>query len=174
VSLAVDEQPAAVGTGAAPDRWPVGLAQQLRRAAGDGEQGQVERDRQRCSFGVRGDILRDEELSRTLTTYPDGSIHLQEVIGPLVFRFTNTSTGRSVIRNLDGTGLFDRGADGTSFALFLVKGHMGAGLGPNDPGGPALLYFTGTGHTVVQAADGSRTIIYGKGPVENVCKTLAG
>jgi hypothetical protein len=124
-------------------------------------------------IGVRGEILRDEELSRTLTTYPDGSIHLQEVIGPLVFRFTNTSTGRSVVRNLDGTGLFDRGTDG-SFALFLVSGHMGAGLASTDPGGPALLYFTGTGHTLVQAADGSRTVIYGRGPVENVCKVLAG
>ncbi len=127
----------------------------------------------RCSFGLRGEILRDKELSRTLTTYPDGSIHLQEVIGPLVFRFTNTATGRSVVRDLSGTGLFDRGTDG-SFTLFLVGGHMGAGLAPNDPGGPALLYFTGTGHTLVQAADGSRTVIYGHGPVENVCKTLAG
>lgn len=53
-------------------------------------------------------------------------------------------------------------------------GRSGSHRNSADPGGPALLYFTGTGHTLVQAADGSRTVIYGHGPVENVCKTLAG
>jgi hypothetical protein len=110
----------------------------------------------RCPFGLRGEVLRDRELIRTLSTHPDGSPDLEEIIGPLVFRLTNTETGRSVVRNLSGTGLLDHGTDG-SFVLYLVGGHFGAGLAPGDPGGPAWLYFTGTGHALAQAADGSRT-----------------
>jgi hypothetical protein len=124
----------------------------------------------RCPFGLRGEVLRDHELIRTLSTQPDGSPDVQEIVGPLVFRFTNTATGRSVVRNLTGTGLIDHGTDG-SFTLYLVGGHFGAGLAP---GGPAFLYFTGSGHALVVAADGSRTPIFGHGPVENLCTTLAG
>jgi hypothetical protein len=109
----------------------------------------------------------------TVRKHPDGSPHLQEITGPLVMRFTNTDTGRSVVRNLTGTGLLDNGSDG-SLTLYLVGGHMAVGLAATDPGGPAFLVFTGSRHAVVFGADGSRTPIYGHGPVENLCATLAG
>jgi hypothetical protein len=60
-----------------------------------------------------------------------------------------------------------------SFTLLLAHGAFAAGLGSADEGGPALLVFRGTGHSVRLDADGSRTVRYGISPVEDLCKTLA-
>jgi hypothetical protein len=154
--------PAATASAAPPGPWEPYRTEPFELPAGA-----------RCPFGLRGDVLLDRERIRTLTEHPDGSPHLQEIIGPLMMRFTNTDTGRSVVRNLTGTALLDNGSDG-SFTLYLVGGHMAVGLAATDPGGPAFLVFTGSRHAVVFGADGSRTPIYGHGPVENLCATLAG
>lgn len=127
----------------------------------------------RCSFELRGEVVSDKERIRTLDTYSDGSPRVQQVVGQLVVRYTNTATGRSVVRNLTGNALIDYGTDG-SFTLILKGGHFAAGLQPTDVGGPAFLVFTGSGHTLHIAANGSRTVTFGHGPVEDICQTLAG
>jgi hypothetical protein len=126
----------------------------------------------RCSFTLQGDVVSDHEQIRTLETYPDGSPKTQEVVGQLVVRYTNLDTGESVERNLTGTGIVEYGTDG-SFVLRLQGGHMAVGLAPGDTDGPAFLIFTGAGHQVFFATDGSRHVTYGSGPVEDICETLA-
>lgn len=126
----------------------------------------------RCPFTLRGDVVKDREEIRTFATFPDGSPSVQVIRGPLVMRFTNVESGESVVRDLTGTAALVYEPDG-SFTLILVHGHFAAGLGPNDQGGPAFLLFTGTGHAVRFDADGSRTVVYGVGPVEDLCQTLA-
>ena len=126
----------------------------------------------RCPFTLAGDVLKDKERIRTLETNPDGSPRTQEVVGQLTTRFTNLDTGASVVRNLTGTGIIEYLPDG-SFTLTLQGGHFAVGLAPTDTGGPAFLIFTGSGFSVLFAADGSRHVTYGNGTVENICETLA-
>lgn len=52
-----------------------------------------------CAFGVATTIVADQEQYRTLASYPDGSPKVQEFRGPLVVRYTNTSTNESVVRD---------------------------------------------------------------------------
>jgi hypothetical protein len=125
----------------------------------------------RCPFTLRSDVLADDERIRTLQTDPNGDPRLQEVVGLLLVRYTNVESGQSVERNLTGTALVEFPDDG-GFVLTLVGGHMAIGLPPTVEGGPAFLVFTGTGLTLDLNADGSRTITYGNGQVENICDTL--
>jgi hypothetical protein len=126
----------------------------------------------RCDFALRGDVLEGKERIRTLESYPDGSPRVQEIVGQLVVRYTNVETGESVDRNLTGTALVIIEADG-SFTLSLVGGHMAVGFGVTDEPSSAFLIFTGAGHEVFFAADGTRTATFGDGPVEDICWTLA-
>ena len=126
----------------------------------------------RCPFTLRGTVIADAEQIRTLETYPDGSPRVQEVVGLLIVRFTNVESGASVERNLTGTALVEFPEDG-SFVLTLLGGHMAIGVPPSSPGGPAFLVFTGTGFSLDLHTDGTRTITYGQGQVENICATLA-
>lgn len=127
----------------------------------------------RCAFPLSSTALSDQERIRTLETYPDGEPRTQKVVGRLVVRYTNEDTGASVERNLTGNGLFTWRPDGSLAKLSLQGGHFAAGLRPEDPDGPAFLVFTGAGHAVSFGADGTRTVTYGDGPVENICHDLA-
>lgn len=127
----------------------------------------------RCSFELKGDIVRDKERIRTLSTHSDGSPAQQEVSGQLVVRYTNVATGESIERNLTGDALIDLRPDGTIARIALVEGHLAVGLGAGDPGGPAFLVLAGRDFAVDFAPGGSRTVTFGTGTVENVCETLA-
>ncbi|MGH3383142.1 MAG: hypothetical protein ACRDO1_01050 [Nocardioidaceae bacterium] len=128
----------------------------------------------RCPFALSSTVLSDDEQIRTLSTFEDGTPRTQKVVGQLIVRLTNEDTGASVERNLTGNGIFTWRADGTLQELALQGGHFAAGLQPTDPEGPAFLVFTGAGHAVSFAPDGTRTVTRGSGPVENICTTLAG
>ncbi len=143
-----------------PTAWTPYRSQPFQLAAGT-----------RCSFGLNGDILRDREEIRTLSTYPGGSPELQQIRGPLIVRYTNTSSGESVRRNLTGRATVRYGTDG-SFTITLASGHFAAGLAATDPGGPGFFVLSGHGHSLAVAADGSRVLSLGTGRVENICDTL--
>jgi len=66
-----------------------------------------------CPFALHGEATKDEERVRNLLAYPDGTPQEQEFTGPLSFRWTNLSTGKSVVRDLSGTFDFAINADGT-------------------------------------------------------------
>jgi hypothetical protein len=151
----------AVGPANAASQWEPSPSSDFEVAAGT-----------RCPFTLRGTVIADGEQIRTLETYPDGSPRLQEVVGLLVVQFTNVESGASVQRNLTGTAFVEYPEDG-GFILTLVGGHMAIGVPPSTPGGPAFLIFTGTGFSLDLNADGSRSITYGEGQVENICDTLA-
>ena len=126
----------------------------------------------RCDFTLRGEVLSGKEQIRLLETYPDGSPRVYEIVGQLVVRYTNVESGESVIRNLTGTALQIVEPDG-SFTLSLVGGHMAVGFGATSAPSLAFLIFSGAGHEVYFAADGTRTATFGDGPVEDICQTLA-
>ena len=126
----------------------------------------------RCPFALSGTPVRDRERIRTLATFSDGTPRIQEIVGPLVVRYTNVDSGRSVRRNLTGRALVTYGANG-SFVVTLEQGHFAVGLSATDPGGPGFFILTGRGFRLAVAADGSRFLSLGAGRVENLCTTLA-
>ena len=126
----------------------------------------------RCSFPLSGRIVDDRERIRTTQTNPDGTPAQQEVRGRLIVRYINDDTGASVQRNLTGDALFETHPDGSS-RITLLHGNLAVGLAATDSGGPAFLVLSGHDFVVDFAADGTRTIMFGKGEVENICRTLA-
>ncbi len=127
----------------------------------------------RCPFTLSSTVIDDHERLRTLATYSDGTPRTQQIVGRLAVRFENEDTGQSVKRNLTGNAIVDLRHDGSMSRMTLQGGHFAVGLRPGDPQGPAFLVFTGSGHAVSFDADGTRTITYGSGNVENICETLA-
>ena len=93
--------PAASAADASPVPW-----QPYRTAPWTDAPGRV------CTFGVATTIVADQEQYRTLASYPEGSPKVQEFRGPLVVRYTNTSTNESVVRDLSGYAWFRYRADG--------------------------------------------------------------
>jgi hypothetical protein len=124
-----------------------------------------------CSFTIRGDIVKDEEEVRTDATYPDGSAKVQEFRGPLVIRFTNTGSGRSVVRDVSGYALLHFKQDGGSTWFFDGGGSIGVHLGNKaTPPGSYILQ----GKFVFElSADGTRDIHRLHASMENLCTTLA-
>ena len=122
-----------------------------------------------CSFPVTAEPVRQD--LRLRYHYDDaGNPDGYEVVGPLIARVTNTSTGASVVRNLSGQGIVMFAPDGSWDAIvnggFLIFFRAG-----DDPAN-ALLYFTG--HTVLHGSPtGQKTLVSHTGPGENLCDTLA-
>jgi hypothetical protein len=124
-----------------------------------------------CPFALHGDIVKDGEQVRNLLSYPDGSPLEQEFRGPLYIRFTNTSNGKSVVRDLSGTGWWFYPKDGTIYGR--GEGHMGLGIHKvNTSPVPGEYYLSGTFDFVLNA-DGTRDFTFERGSAEDLCQTLA-
>ncbi|WP_026416442.1 hypothetical protein [Actinomadura oligospora] len=122
-----------------------------------------------CAFTVRGDIVQDEEEVRTLQTYPDGTVKLEEFRGPLVIRFTGN--GHSVVREVSGYGWFHHLKDGTRRAR--IDGGFSTGVKQGNIGYPAGEYIIQGKFNVVMKAGGNQIIYPAHATVEVLCQTLA-
>ncbi|GLY07839.1 hypothetical protein [Actinoplanes sp. NBRC 101535] len=65
-----------------------------------------------CAFAIHADPVVDAVYYKTLTTYPDGSVHTEAATGPLVYRLTNVSTGATVRGNASASGTATHHEDG--------------------------------------------------------------
>jgi len=143
-----------------PSPWEPYHSEPFTQAAGDV-----------CEFAVHGDIVRDHEFVRTLQTYPDGTPKEQEFVGPLVIRFTNMSTGKSVVRDLTGTGWWFYDQDGTIRGHGV--GHMAIGIHAVNTSPPPGEYVLTGEFDFVLHPDGTRNFTIQHGQAENLCQTLA-
>ena len=124
-----------------------------------------------CTFGVTTSILVDQEQERILASYPNGQPKLQEFRGPLVVRYTNTSTGQSVVRDLSGYGWFHYGADGSNEAL--IASHIGVTVPVGNTGFPAGEWVL-TGQSLVSVdSAGTISVQLLHATAENLCTTLS-
>ena len=124
----------------------------------------------RCSFTVHGDIVKDEEEIRTVAAFPDGTPRIQEFRGPLVIRFTNTSNGRSAVRDVSGYGRLRTLADGGSVWFFDGGASIGVPIG--NTAFPAGSYIVHGRFRLTIAPDGTRDLPHLHAHVENLCDTL--
>jgi hypothetical protein len=124
-----------------------------------------------CSFTLSGTPVKDEEQYRTLQSYPDGTAELNEYRGPLYVRYTNESTGKSVVRNLSGYGYFRFGDGNASIqALFLNNGGISVSVG--NQGYPSGYWVEHGQVLVTDNGQGSRVIHVIHASLENLCRTL--
>lgn len=122
-----------------------------------------------CSFPVTVEPVH-EDLRIRYHFDEAGSPDGYEVVGPLIARVTNTTTGASVVRNLSGQGIVLFQQDGSwdavvngGFLIFFLTG---------DEPASALLYLTG--HTVLHGSPaGQKMLVSYTGPREKLCETLA-
>jgi len=124
-----------------------------------------------CPFPVSTTPVRDEEEFRVLATHPDGRPALEEFRGALFVRYTNDSTGRSVVRDLSGRAFFHFGSDGTFSGLFLDNGGVTVHAGNN--GFPVGEWVFHGRFRVSDDGAGSRQIELFHASAENLCDTLA-
>lgn len=129
--------------------------------------------RSTCAFDVRISVVEDDEEYRTTATYPDGTPREQLFRGTLVERYTNLSTGASVVRDLSATAVFAYNPDGSPASLTSLKGPFGATLPAGSTPATGLFVLSGKGTRVTFAADGTRSFTLGRhGSAENVCDAL--
>ncbi|MEV5571836.1 hypothetical protein AB0L06_17455 [Spirillospora sp. NPDC052269] len=122
-----------------------------------------------CPFTVHGDIVKDEEEVRILSTYPDGKVEREEFRGPLVVRFTGN--GRSVDRDVSGYAWFHFLKDGTLRAR--LDGGLSFRIKQGNVGYPAGNYILHGRFSVEVKADGNRIVHPAAATVENLCDTLS-
>jgi hypothetical protein len=89
-----------------------------------------------CSFDVKGVAVYDKEEVATLATFPDGSPEREEYRGPLYIRYTNVSTGKSIVRDQSGKAWVDIRSDKTQ-VWRVYDGHVGVGVKQGTVGFPA-------------------------------------
>jgi hypothetical protein len=124
-----------------------------------------------CVFGVTAAIVEDQEQVRTLATYPDGSPQLQEFRGPLVIRYTNTSSGAWVVRDLSGYAWFHYDTGGGLEAL--VASHIAVTVHVGNTRFPAGEWvISGRSEVTVDSA-GAISVRLIHATAENLCTTLS-
>lgn len=124
-----------------------------------------------CTFGVNATIVQDHEQYRTLSSYPNGDPKVQEFRGPLFVRYTNTSTGKSVVGNLSGYGWFYYLADGGYEAY--APSHIGMTVPVGNPGFPAGEWIISGPSLLTVASTGAINIVLIRATAENICSTLS-
>jgi hypothetical protein len=116
-------------------------------------------------------IVADQEQYRTLASYPDGSPRVQEFRGPLVVRYTNTSTNESVVRDLSGYGWFHYGEDGGNHAF--IASHIGVTVPMGNTGFPPGEWVI-TGQSEVSiSSSGAINVQLLHATAENLCRKLS-
>jgi hypothetical protein len=129
-----------------------------------------------CGFEVRAHILNEDEFSKTVTTYPDGSPQTQLFKGPLVIRYTNVETGKSVDANASGNAFETFRPDGSLQNLTISDdgSHFVANLRPGAIPSNGIFLVSGEWSSLAIRDDGIRQLFLGpNGTAENLCDPLS-
>jgi hypothetical protein len=126
-----------------------------------------------CGFDVKVKVMYDREFYRTLSRYDDGTPHLQLWRGPLILKYVNVETGKSIIRNASGVAYESLNPDGSFHAIRIISGHFSAVLRPGSDPETGLFYVSGHGSRLVVEDDGTEVLTLGRhGSAENLCIPL--
>ncbi len=129
--------------------------------------------RSTCAFDVSITVVEDDERYRTVETWADGSPRVQEFTGTLVERYTNLTSGASVVHDLSATAFFRFNEDGTPASLTSTRGPFGATMPAGSTPSTGLFVLSGKGTSVTFNADGTRSYTLGKkGEALSVCPEI--
>jgi hypothetical protein len=123
-----------------------------------------------CSFGVAGEPLADNEVTKTFPQFANGDV-VQTITGHLTLRLTNAESGKSIVLNVSGPGSITTHPDGS--VTTVSRGQMLGFLFPTDvPAGPASYLYTG--RVVANfTPDGQETVISHTGTRQDMCDVLS-
>lgn len=124
-----------------------------------------------CTFGVAATIVKDREQVRTLQYYPDGSPEVQEFRGALYVRYTNQSSGKSVVGDLSGYGWFTYETDGAIDAY--IQQHIGLTVDVGNIGWPAGEWIISGKANVTVSPTGQVSIKLDHAKADDVCADLS-
>ena len=125
-----------------------------------------------CTFGVAATIVKDGEQERILESYPDGSPEVQEFRGPLFVRYTNESTGKSMVGNLSGYGWFTYEPDGA--VDVYAPQHVGWTVDVGNDGWPAGQWiFSGRTYLTTSPTGQVSIRLLDNAKASNVCTDLS-
>ena len=129
--------------------------------------------RSTCAFDVQQTVLEDREYYRDVEHYPDGTVRTQQWRGPLVMRYTNVSSGASVVRDLSARATVHYRPDGSMASMVSEHGAFGATMPAGSTPATGLFVLDGRGTTLTLHPDGTRSFTLGpKGTAENVCEAI--
>ena len=123
-----------------------------------------------CAFELQADVLYNDEMTRVVERYADGSPRVQDTKGSLGFRLTNVDTGESVRRDTSGTLRATIHEDGSIDFLFQGNG-LAVIRSTNTIYSPGVYVISGN-VDYVRHADGQREFTEVDGTLEDVCQTL--
>jgi hypothetical protein len=125
-----------------------------------------------CDFAVKGVPIVSDIKLRTLTTYPDGTVHSELGVGPLIYQVTNESNGHQTELDGSASGIIVHNPDGSQ--KWYLNGPLGVAV-PSGMGNlPRGLYqVDGPAYTLTISAAGYKTLNIRRGTVENICSRLA-
>ncbi|HEY7721535.1 MAG TPA: hypothetical protein VIB11_06825 [Pedococcus sp.] len=129
--------------------------------------------RSTCAFDVQETVVEDDEYYRNTELYPDGTVKTQRWRGPLVMRYTNVSTGASVVRDLSATATVHYRPDGSMASMVSEHGAFGATMPAGSSPASGIYVLDGRGTTLSLGADGTRSFTLGRhGSAENICEAI--
>ncbi|WP_306213958.1 hypothetical protein [Actinoplanes sp. RD1] len=124
-----------------------------------------------CAFAIHADPVVDAVYYKTLSTHPDGSVHVEAATGPLVYRLTNVSTGATVRGNASASGTATHHEDGAvtmrNHGPLLVA--IRAGQSNLEPG---YYEITGAAWRLDISATNYRTVSGGYRIAKDLCAAL--
>jgi hypothetical protein len=125
-----------------------------------------------CPFHLHITDLLDQEETKTVTRYPDGSPEKVLWRGPLILRYTNVDTGAHVDRDQSGRATEYRRPDGSTLWDVPRSSHISARVHPGNPYLAAGAYlFSGGAVLLVHPDHQVEALVQHR--VENLCETLA-
>jgi hypothetical protein len=125
-----------------------------------------------CGFPIHVGVVDDNEYIVKTREAPDGST-TSRITGKLILSFTNTDSGKTIVRDVGGPAWFTVNSDGSLFVR--NQGHAAGSNSPADQATTGLpgLFFV-TGNLIAHfAPDGSAESVTVSGLVEDGCALLA-
>ena len=125
-----------------------------------------------CDFAVHGDPLVDRVYYKTLTTRSDGSPRTEAALGPLIYRFTNVSTGATVRGDASASALITHHDDGS--LTYRLHGPLLLGVREGRGNLPRGLYIVdGAAWRVDVSADNFRSVSGAYRIAQDLCADLS-
>ena len=124
-----------------------------------------------CSFAVAAEPVVNRQVIQTFPADRNGDV-VQLTTGTLVERFTNVSTGKTVVVNITGPGKVTIHSDDSRTQEALGVWAWFFPGGSTVPGG--LTFFLSKGRIVTETSpSGEQTIVSQVGQVEDLCAALS-
>ncbi|WBP90290.1 hypothetical protein [Kitasatospora cathayae] len=125
-----------------------------------------------CPFHLHITDLLDQEETKTVGRYPDGSPEKVLWRGPLILRYTNVDTGAQVDRDQSGRATEYRLPDGSTLWDVPRSSHISAKVHPGNPY-HAVGDYVFSGGAVLLVHPDQQVEVLAQHQVENLCQTLA-